>query len=138
MDVIEPQLKFRALICYLARQFLNCVFNIFILIWRSKSTDTQCIMAEICNKLRECLKRGYQAITDLEYKENMSYDEIEADIEEMNTKWSKLEEETRAKIKETIEYFSDFRENEPEESTFDTIKERASRLKTEYLALLAR
>lgn len=68
----------------------------------------------------------------------MSYYEIEADIEEMNTKWSKLEEETRAKIKETIEYFSDFRENEPEESTFDTIKERASRLKTEYLALLAR
>ena len=86
----------------------------------------------------EYFTSGYQAITDLEFKENMSYDEIEADIEKMNTKWSTLEEETRAKIKETIEYFSDFRENEPEESKFDTIKERASQLKAEYLALLAR
>ena len=86
----------------------------------------------------ECCTRGYQAITDLEYKENMSYEQIKADIEEMNTKWSKLEEKTRTKIKDTIEYFSDFRESEPEESNFDTIKERASRLKEEYLDLLAR
>jgi len=95
-------------------------------------------MAEFCNELMECFTSGYQAITDLEYKENMSYDEIEADIEEMNTKWSTLEEETQAKIKETIEYFSPFRENEPEESKFDTIKERTSQLKEEYLALLTR
>lgn len=95
-------------------------------------------MAEICNELMECFTSGYQALTDLEYKENMSYDEIEADIEEMNTKWSTLEEETQAKIKETIEYFSPFRENEPEESKFDTIKERTSQLKEEYLALLTR
>lgn len=86
----------------------------------------------------ECFTSGYQAITDLEYKENMSYDEIEADIEEMNTKWSTLEEETQAKVKETIEYFCPFRENEPEESKFDTIKERTSQLKEEYLALLTR
>ena len=95
-------------------------------------------MAGICNKLMECFTSRYQAITDLEYKENMSYDEIEADIEEMNTKWSTLEEETRAKIKETIEYFSHFRANEPGESKFDSIKERASQLKEDYLALLRR
>ena len=95
-------------------------------------------MAEICNKMMECFTSGYQAITDLEYKENMSYDEIEADIEEMNTKWSTLEKQTRAKIKETIEYFSPFRENEPEESKFNTIKERASQLQVEHLSLLKR
>lgn len=86
----------------------------------------------------ECFTSGYQALTDLEYKENMSYDEIEADIDEMNTKWSTLEKETRSKIKETIEYFSQFRENEPEESKFGTIKERASQLEAEYQALLTR
>lgn len=88
--------------------------------------------------MMECFTSGYQALTDLEYKENMSYDEIEADIDEMNTKWSTLEKETRSKIKETIEYFSQFRENEPEESKFDTIKERASQLESEYQALLTR
>ena len=95
-------------------------------------------MAEICNKLMDWFTSGYQKLTDLEYKENMSYDDIEADIEQMNTKWSTLEKETRTKIKETIEYFSPFRENELEESEFDTIKKRASQLKEEYQALLSR
>ena len=95
-------------------------------------------MAEICNKLMDWFTSGYQKLTDLEYKENMSYDDIEADIEQMNTKWSTLEKETRTKIKETIEYFSPFRENELEESEFHTIKKRASQLKEEYQALLSR
>lgn len=95
-------------------------------------------MAEICKKLKECFTSGYHAITDLEYKESMFYDDIVANIEEMNTKWPALEEETRTKIKETIDYFSQFRENEPDEGEFDTIKEQASQLKEEFEALLTR
>ncbi len=86
----------------------------------------------------ECFTSGYQALTDLEHKEDMSYDAIEADIEEMNEKWTTLEKETRSKIKDTVEYFSKFRENEPEESEFDSIKERASQLKMELEKLYTR
>ncbi|XP_078347279.1 uncharacterized protein LOC144632483 [Oculina patagonica] len=95
-------------------------------------------MAEICNKMMECFTSGYQALTDLEHKEDMSFDAVEADIEEMNEKWTTLETETRSKIKETVEYFSQFRENEPEESEFDSIKERASQLKMEHEKLYTR
>lgn len=95
-------------------------------------------MAQICGTMLDCFTNGYQALTDLEFKENMSYDDIEADIEEMDTKWTALEDETRSKIKETVEYFSQFRENEPEDSKFDSIKERASQLKEELLTLLTR
>lgn len=86
----------------------------------------------------ECFTSGYQAITDLEYKESMFYDDIVANIEEMNTKWPALEEQTRTKIKETIDYFSQFRENEPGKGEFDTIKEQASQLKGDFQALLTR
>ena len=95
-------------------------------------------MAQICNKMMECLTSGYQALTDLEHKEDMCYDKIEDDIEKVNAKWTTLEKETRSKIKETVEYFSQFGENEPEESKFDSIMERASQLKVEYQDLYTR
>ena len=95
-------------------------------------------MAQICNKIMDCFTSGYQALTDLEFRENMSYDDIEEDIKEMNTKWTTLETETRSKIKEIVEYFSQFRENEPEESEFNSIKERASQRKVEYQDLYTR
>ena len=97
-------------------------------------------MAQICNKMMNCFTSEYGPLADLEFVQhlNMSYAEVEADINEMDAKWELLEKETRSKITETVEYFSQFRENEPEESEFNSIAEKVSQFEVEFRDLYER
>ena len=96
-------------------------------------------MAPICEKLLECFTDGYQALTDLESTEGLSYHEIKQDLEQMKAEWEKLEkEETLPKIKETVEYFNRFTQQEPQEAEVEKITERAKELKNEFETLSQR
>lgn len=95
-------------------------------------------MAKIYNKLVECFTNGYQALTDLESKEDLSYRGIKEDLDEMSSEWDKLEKETLPKVKETVEYFSRFTDNEPEKAEVEKILTKAGQLKEEFQALSTR
>lgn len=95
-------------------------------------------MARICDMIMECFTSGYQALTDLESKENLSYDEIKDDLDQMSSEWENLHKKTLPKIEETLEYFSRFTDNEPEKSEVDNITKRAEKFRREFQALSTR
>lgn len=88
--------------------------------------------------IMECFTSGYQALTDLESKENLSYDEIKDDLDQMSSEWENLHKKTLPKIEETLEYFSRFTDNEPEKSDVDNITTIAEMLRGEFQALSTR
>ena len=93
---------------------------------------------DVCDKIMECFTNGYQAITDLESKENLSYEGIKNDLDKISSNWEDLEKETSSTLKETMEYFTQFTENEPKESEVETILTRAKLLKEKFRGLLTR
>lgn len=96
-------------------------------------------MPPICEKLLECFTDGYQALTDLESTEGLSYHDIKQDLEQMKIDWEKLEkEETVSKINETVEYFNQFTQHEPQEAEVNEITERAEELKNQFKTLSQR
>lgn len=95
-------------------------------------------MPPICEKLLECFTDGYQALTDLESTEGLSYHDIKQDLEQMKIEWEDLEKETVPKINETVEYFNRFTQNEPQEAEVDKITERANELKNDFETLSQR
>ena len=86
----------------------------------------------------ECFTNGYQALTDLESKENLSYEGITNDLDKISSGWEDLEKETLSTLKETMEYFTQFTENEPKESEVETILTRAKLLEEKFRTLLTR
>lgn len=86
----------------------------------------------------ECFTNGYQALTDLESKENLSYEGIKKDLDKISSDWEDLEKETSSTLKETMEYFTQFTENEPKESEVETILTKAKRLEENFRTLLTR
>ena len=86
----------------------------------------------------ECFTNGYQAITDLESKENLSYEGIKKDLDNISSDWEDLEKKTLSTLKETMEYFTQFTENEPKESEVETILTRAKLLEEKFRSLLTR
>ena len=93
---------------------------------------------DVCDKIMECFTNGYQAITDLESKENLSYEGIKNDLDKISSDWEDLEKETSSTLKETMEYFTQFTENEPKESEVETILTRAKLLEEKFRSLLSR
>ena len=93
---------------------------------------------DVCDKIMECFTNGYQAITDLESKENLSYEGIKNDLDKISSDWEDLEKETSSTLKETMEYFTQFTENEPKESEVETILTRAKLLDEKFRSLLTR
>lgn len=86
----------------------------------------------------ECFTNGYQALTDLESKENLSYEGIKRDLDKISSDWEDLEKETSSTLKETMEYFTQFTENEPKESEVETILTKAKPLEENFRTLLTR
>lgn len=86
----------------------------------------------------ECFTNGYQALTDLESKENLSYEGIKKDLDKISSDWEDLEKETSSTLKETMEYFTQFTENEPKESEVETILTKAKPLEENFRTLLTR
>ena len=86
----------------------------------------------------ECFTNGYQALTDLESKENLSYEGIKNDHDKISSGWEDLEKETLSTLRETMEYFTQFTENEPKESEVETILTRAKLLEEKFRTLLTR
>ena len=93
---------------------------------------------DVYDKIMECFTNGYQAITDLESKENLSYEGIKNDLDKISSDWEDLEKETLSTLKETMEYFTQFTENEPKESEVETILTRAKLLEEKFRTLLTR
>ena len=93
---------------------------------------------DVYDKIMECFTNGYQAITDLESKENLSYEGIKNDLDKISSDWEDLEKETSSTLKETMEYFTQFTENEPKESEVETILTRAKLLEEKFRTLLTR
>ena len=60
----------------------------------------------------ECFTTGYQALTNLESNENLSYEGIKNDLDNITYDWEDLEKETSSTLKETVEYFTQFTKNE--------------------------
>ena len=83
----------------------------------------------------ECFTNGYQALTDLESKENLSYEGIKNDLDKISSDWEDLEKETSSTLKETMEYFTQFTENEPKGSEVETILTRAKLLEEKFRTL---
>ena len=48
---------------------------------------------DVCDKIMECFTNGYQALTDLESKENLSYVGIKNDLDKITSGWEDLEKE---------------------------------------------
>lgn len=86
----------------------------------------------------ECFTNGYQALRDLESKENLSYEGIKRDLDKISSDWEDLEKETSSTLKETMEYFTQFTENEPKESEVETILTKAKPLEENFRTLLTR
>ena len=86
----------------------------------------------------ECFTNGYQALTDLESQENLSYEGIKKDLDNISSDWEDLEKETLSTLKETMEYFTQFTENEPKESEVESILTRATLLEEKFRTLLTR
>ncbi|CAH3044707.1 unnamed protein product [Porites lobata] len=86
----------------------------------------------------ECFTNGYQALTDLESKENLSYEGIKNDLDKISSGWEDLEKETLSTLKETMEYFTQLTESEPKKSEAETILTRAKLLEEKFRTLLAR
>ena len=93
---------------------------------------------DVCDKIMECFTNGYQAIIDLESKENLSYEGIKNDLDKISSDWEDLEKETSSTLKETMEYFTQFTENEPKESEVETILTRAKLLEEKFRSLFTR
>ena len=58
----------------------------------------------------ECFTNGCQALTNLESKENLSYEGIKKDLDNISSDWEDLEKQTLSTLKETVEYFTQFTE----------------------------
>ena len=86
----------------------------------------------------ECFTNGYQALTDLESQENLSYEGIKNNLDNISSDWEDLEKETSSTLKETMEYFTQFTENEPKESEVESILTRATLLEEKFRTLLTR
>ena len=93
---------------------------------------------DVCDKIMECFTNGYQALTNLESNENLSYEGIKNDLDKISSDWEDLEKETSSTLKETMEYFTQFTENEPKESEVETILTRAKLLEEKFRSLLTR
>ena len=93
---------------------------------------------DVCDEITECFTNGYQALTDLESNENLSYEGIKKDLDKISSDWEDLEQETSSTLKETMEYFTQFTENEPKESEVETILTRAKLLEENFRALFTR
>ena len=93
---------------------------------------------DVCDKIMECFTNGYQALTNLESNENLSYEGIKNDLDKISSDWEDLEKETSSTLKETMEYFTQFTENEPKESEVETILTRAKLLEENFRSLLTR
>ena len=65
---------------------------------------------DVCDKIMECFTNGYQALTNLESKENLSYEGIKKDLDNISSDWEDLEKQTLSTLKETVEYFTQFTE----------------------------
>ena len=94
-----------------------------------------------CKKLMvccECCTNGYLALIDLNTKVNLSYHGIKEDYEQIDGEWETLDKETRPKVEQTMEYFSRFTDDEPEEAEVDKITKEAEQRKTEFATLYTR
>ena len=87
---------------------------------------------------REFCANGYLALIDLNTKVNLSYHGMKEDYEQIAGEWETLDKETRPKIEETKEYFSRFKDDEPEEAEVDKITKEAEQRKTEFKTLYTR
>ena len=105
-------------------------------------TEFSYIMEQIdCEKLMvccECCTNGYLALIDLNTKVNLSYHGIKEDYEQIDGEWEALDKETRPKIEQTMEYFSQFTDDEPEEAEVDKITKRAEQRKRQFATLYTR
>ena len=86
----------------------------------------------------ECFTNGYQALTNLESNENLSYEGIKEDLDNISSDWEDLEKETLSTLKETMGCFTQFTENEPKESEVETILTITKLLEEKFRTLLTR
>ena len=86
----------------------------------------------------ECFTNGYQALTNLESNENLSYEGIKEDLDNISSDWEDLGKETLSTLKETMECFTQFTENEPKESEVETILTITKLLEEKFRTLLTR
>ena len=93
---------------------------------------------DVCDKIMDFFTNGYQALTDLESNVNLSYEGIKNDLDKISPDWEDLGKETSSTLKETMEYFTQFTENEPKESEVETILTRAKLLEEKFRILLTR
>ncbi|CAH3015201.1 unnamed protein product, partial [Porites evermanni] len=91
---------------------------------------------DVCDKIMECFTNGYQALTNLESNENLSYEGIKEDLDNISSDWEDLEKETLSTLKETMECFTQFTENEPKESEVETILTITKLLEEKFRTLL--
>ena len=93
---------------------------------------------DVCDKIMECFTNGYQALTNLESNENLSYEGIKEDLDNISSDWEDLEKETLSTLKETMGCFTQFTENEPKESEVETILTITKLLEEKFRTLLTR